>query len=226
MPALDADSYAVRDLAVEQTEHLLADDLRDELALRLVGDHVLREQLRTLDGVLRKLAQQVVQTLARARGDGHDRLELVRCGVGRDDVQQLLLLDRVDLVDDEDSGHMMCLDLRDQAFLGRADVRDRLDHQHRRIHLGDRVGHDLAHIVAQLCARLVQTRRVQKDVLRAVFVQKTRDARARGLRLARDDGHLLADELVGERALAHVRAADDRDDRSLGYFHEKYLLKN
>ena len=66
VPALDADSYAVRDLAVEQTEHLLADDLRDELSLRLVGDHVLREQLRTLDGVLRKLAQQVVQTLARA----------------------------------------------------------------------------------------------------------------------------------------------------------------
>ena len=118
------------------------------------------------------------------------------------------------------NGTPVLLELCDQALLGRTDVRDRLDHQHRRVHLGDRVGHDLAHIVAQLCARLVQTRRVQKDVLRAVFVQKTRDARARGLRLARNDGHLLADELVGERALAHVRAADDRDDRSLGYFHE------
>ena len=114
----------------------------------------------------------------------------------------------------------MLLDLADEVFLRRADIRDRLDHQHRCVHLGNRVGHDLAHIVAELRARLVQTRGIEKDELRVAFIEQTGDARARGLRLARNDGDLLADQTVGERAFAHIRAADNRNDRSFCDFHK------
>ena len=115
---------------------------------------------------------------------------------------------------------MMLLDLADEVFLRRADIRDRLDHQHRCVHLGNRVGHDLAHIVAELRARLVQTRGIEKDELRVAFIEQTGDARARGLRLARNDGDLLADQTVGERTFAHIRTADNRNDRSFCDFHK------
>ena len=83
VPALDADSYAVRDLAVEQTEHLLADDLGDKLTLRLIGYHVLREQLRAFDGILVDFGEQLLYTLARACRDGHNRIELMHRRIGR-----------------------------------------------------------------------------------------------------------------------------------------------
>ena len=204
----------MRDLVGEQAQHLLADNFSDKLTLWLIGYHVLREQLRAFDGVFVDFGEQLLYTLAGACRDGHNRIELMHRRIGRNDSEQLLLLDGVDLVDDEDRRHVMLLDLCNQAFLGRADIRDRFYHQNGNVHLGNRVRHHLAHVVAQTGARLVQTRRVQKDVLRAVFVQKTRDARARGLRLAGYDSHLLAHQLVCQRGFAHVRPSYNGYDRS------------
>ena len=113
---------------------------------------------------------------------------------------------------------MVLLDLCDQAFLCRADVRDRLYHQHGYVHLGYRVGHDLAHVVTQTGARLVQTRRVQQNILRFSAAEHTRDARACRLRLAGYDGHLLAHQLVGQRGFAHVRPSYNGNDRSFCNF--------
>ena len=108
---------------------------------------------------------------------------------------------------------MVLLDLRDQAFLRRADVRDRLNDQRRHIHLGHGIGHDLAHVVTQTGARLVQAGRIQKDILRVPAAEHARDARTRGLRLAGHDGDLLPHQLIGQRGFADIRAADHRDDR-------------
>ena len=134
--------------------------------------------------------------------------------IGRNDSEQLLLLDGVDLIDDEDCRHVMLLDLCNQAFLSRTDVRDRLYHQNGNIHLGNRVRHHLAHVVAQTGARLVQTRGVQQNILRFTAAEYARDARARRLRLARYDGHFLADQLVCQRGFAHVRPSYNGYDRS------------
>ena len=132
--------------------------------------------------------------------------------VGRDNGQQLLLLDGVDLIDDEDCRHMMLLDLCNQALLGRADIRDGLDHQNGNVHLGNRIRHHFAHVVAQTGARLVQTRGVQQNILRFAAAEYARNARARGLRLARYDSHLLAHQLVCQRGFAHVRPSDDSNE--------------
>ena len=142
----------------------------------------------------------------------------MRRGIGRDDRKQLLFFYCVDLVDDQDGGHVVLFDLVDQALLRRADVCDRLDNKRRHVHLGDRIGHDLAHIVAQTGARLVQAGRVQKDILRLALIQHARDARARGLGLVRYDGDLLADQLVCHGGFADIRPPDHGNDRCFGNF--------
>lgn len=51
-------------LAVEQAQHLLADNFSDKLTLRLIGYHVLREQLRSFDGILVDFGEQLLYALA------------------------------------------------------------------------------------------------------------------------------------------------------------------
>src|SRR4029079_13567205 len=53
--------------------------------------------------------------------------------------------------------------------------------------------------------------RVDEDELRALVGEDPLDAMARGLRLARRDRDVRADDLVEQRRLADVRAADDGD---------------
>ena len=58
-------------------------------------------------------------------------------------------------------------------------------------------------------ARLVDARRVDEDDLRLGPVQHAADLVAGRLRLVRDDRDLLAEDLVEQRRLAHVGAADE-----------------
>mgnify|MGYP000691845579 CR=1 FL=1 len=91
----------MRNLAVEQAQHLLADNFSDKLTLRLIGYHVLREQLRAFDGVFVDFGEQLLYALAGACRDRHNRIELMHRRVGRNDSEQLLLLDGVDLIDEQ-----------------------------------------------------------------------------------------------------------------------------
>ena len=217
VPSLDADRHAMRNLAVEQTQHFFAHDFGRKLALRLVGHHILRKQLRPLDRVSADLGQQLVQPLPRARRDRDDRLKVMRLRVNGDYREKLFLFQRIDLVNRQNSRHTVLLELCDQALLGRTNVGDRLDHQHRRVHLGYGVGHNLTHVVAQTAARPVQTGRVQKNILRAVSVEYAGDAGARGLRLARGhNGQFLPHQLIGQGGFPYIRAADHGNDRRFG----------
>ena len=76
------------------------DDLGADLPLGLVGDHVFGEELGTLGQIGRQEVQQLLHPLAGLSGDGDDGLEVVGGLVGLHDGQKLLLLHRVDLVDD------------------------------------------------------------------------------------------------------------------------------
>ncbi len=59
---------------------------------------------------------------------------------------------------------------------------------------------------------IVNARRVDEDDLRGFAGENAQDAIARGLRLGRDDGNLLAQQRVQQRGLAHVRLADNGDE--------------
>ena len=76
---------------------------------------------------------------------------------------------------------------------------------------------DVDHIIAQLCARPMEARRVDKHQLCIAAVNNGADAVARGLRLMGYDGDLLADERVGKRGLADIRPPGDRDHRGFGF---------
>ena len=89
------------DLPVQIPQQLFPDDLRDHLALRLIGGHVLGEKERAVRRVFFTLVQQRPDPVVELGRDGHDGVEIKTRGIGGDDRQKLLLvLDRVDLIDD------------------------------------------------------------------------------------------------------------------------------
>ena len=208
----DLHGGAVGDLLVQAEQQLLPQDLRHHLALRLIGDHVLWEELGPLG---QKPVQYVQQLLHPLAGPGRDRDhggELMGLPVGLDDLQQLLLvLQGVHLVDDQHRGAAQGLDAGDELRLRAADVGDGLHQQHDRVHVGHALLHHVHHVVPQAGACLVQARRIQKDELALPPVQNGADPVPGGLGLVGDDGHLLPHQGIGQGGLAHVGAAYNRD---------------
>ena len=135
------------------------------------------------------------------------------------DGEQLLLLHRVDLVDDQHGGDVQLLDAPDQLRLRPADVGDRLHQQKHRVHVGHALLDHLHHVVPQAGAGLVQAGGVQEDELAALPVHHRADAVAGGLGLVGDDGDLLAHQGVGQGGLTHVGAAHDADHSGFSNFH-------
>ena len=210
--ARDLHGRAMRNFFVEVAQQLFAHDLTHDLTVGLVGGHAVREELGTFDGVLLEFVQQLVQPVARARGDGENAVEIIRLAVsGNNGEQVVLFCNGVDLVDAQNGGQARLPDLLDQLLLGDADVRHRLDEQSDEVHVRDGIARDLHHVVAQTAARLVKARGVEQDELRIALGHDAVDAVARGLRLIGDNGDLLADERVGQAGLADVRTSAEGD---------------
>ena len=209
LKAGDDDGGAVRHLALEAPEQLLADYLGAELLFRLVGEDVVREEVRPLLGEALQLVHEGVETLAGFGADGHDGRKVVRRGVGGDYAQELGLLNRVNLVDGQHGGHAGVPYLPDKLRLLPADGGDGLDDEHDGVDVRNALAHDLVHILAEAGARAVEARRVHEDELRLSARDDAGYAPARGLRLVRHYRDLLAHKGVGERALADVGAAGD-----------------
>ena len=72
----------------------------------------------------------------------------------------------------------------------------------------DELVHHLVHLVGRV---LDDAWGVAEDDLEVVAVDDAEDAVTRGLRFRGDDGDFLADELIHEGGLAHVRASYDVD---------------
>src|SRR5436305_1746016 len=74
------------------------------------------------------------------------------------------------------------------------------------------------HATAQRGVRLVHSRSVDEHNLSwgppvtSFYIYKTLNAMTRGLRLVRDNGHLLAYERVEKRGLSRIGSADDGDE--------------
>lgn len=92
------------------------------------------------------------------RADTGDRVKIMLFRIGGNDRKQRLVRHGIDLVDDQNGRDAALFDLLNQALLGGANLRARLDHEHSNIDLCNRVGHDLDHELTQRGARLVQAR--------------------------------------------------------------------
>ena len=83
----------------------------------------------------------------------------------RNDCEQALLLDGIDLVDDQNGGCAGGCDLRNERLLLRADIGNGVDEQQHNVHVRNGLLDDIDHIVAQTRARLVEARRVNEHKL-------------------------------------------------------------
>ena len=212
----DLHGSAVRDLLIQAQKQLLPQQLTHDLPLRLVGGHIVREQLGALLGVLMELGHQIVQTAARMGGDGDDGVEavpyLVIC---RDHRQQLRRLHRVDLVDAQHAGDLLLPDAVNKRLLRPAHMGNGLHQQQRAVHVGEAGGHHLDHVLAQSGTGLVEARGVQQDILGILPVHHTVNPVAGGLGLVGDDGDLLSHQGVGQAGLAHVGPSAHSDHGDL-----------
>ena len=170
------DGHRMRHLVARELQDLLADELGDDEALRLVRDHVLRIVLRALRQVLLDLRQQGVEIRLRLGRDRHDTDERVLVSIARDDRQDLLLLDEVELVDDEDDGLARRLQALEDVVLARAHLLRRIDDEENGIDFLECALGCLDHVLAELVLRLVDARRVEEDNLGIGFRQDAEDA--------------------------------------------------
>ena len=107
-----------------------------------------------------------------------------RIFIGRYNRQQRFFFHGIDLVDDQNRRNLCFLDFLNQLLLLRADVCDRLNEQNNGIDVGNRLIDDVHHIIAQLRARSMEARRVDKHQLCIAAVNNgRRDAVDRSSRL-------------------------------------------
>ncbi|MNR32789.1 hypothetical protein D3C85_1504080 [compost metagenome] len=84
------------------------------------------------------------------------------------------------------------------------------DHMHHDVHIGQGLGHDAVHHAVHRAAMpRLEARRIDEHELLVFAGQHPVDAVARGLRLARHDGNLGADQGVSQRGLAHIGTANN-----------------
>ena len=203
----------MRNFLFEVPQQLFADDLGHDLLFGHIGRNALREHERPR--LCKALADlhQAVQPVVPLCADGNDVRKVQQILIGRNNRQQRFLFHGIDLVDDQNRRNLCFPDLLNQLLLLRADVCDRLNQQNDGVDVGHGLIDDVDHIIAQLCARSMEARRVDKHQLCIAAVDDGADAVARGLRLMRNNCDFLTHERVCKRGLANVRAACDGDHR-------------
>ena len=214
----DLDGGAVGDLLIQAAQQLLPHQLRADLPLGLVGDHVVREEMRALGGVLLQLVHQLLQSLAGLGGDGQDGIKVTGRAVDGHDLQQPGLFHGVDLVDEQQSRDPGLPDALDERLLLGADGGHGLHHQQDAVHVRHALLDYIDHVVAESGPGLVEARGVQQHKLGVAPVDNGGDAVAGGLRLVRDDGDLLPHQGIGEGGLARVGPAADGNHSALLHF--------
>ena len=201
------------DLPLKQAEHLFPQNFRHHLPLRLVGGHVLREQLGAFGQVADEGVHQLGHPIPLLGGDGQDGVKVELLLIGVDNLQQLVLLfQRVNLVDNQHPRHLQRLHPLHQLQFRCAGLGDGLYHQYGGVHIGDAGSYHPVHVLPQPVPCLVKPRRVGEHELTIPPGDDAADAVAGGLGLVGDDGDLLPYQCVEQGGFAHVGAANDGDD--------------
>ena len=198
--------HRVRYLLVVVEQYLLAYYLRDEEACGLVRKLVFVEERRRVGQQFLDAAHEHIDTELVLSRDGED------LGVGQQlmpalhSVAERLLVALVNLVDEQQHGYGHALHLVEEVlvllrvlhYVG--DVEQHVGILQRRLR-------ECEHRLLELIVRFKYAGRVREDNLRVLLIHDAHDAVARGLRLERGNADALADELVHQRRLAHIRIA-------------------
>src|SRR5208337_3848251 len=227
---LDQNGDGVRHFFMGVHENVLADQLRCHESHGLVGDLVFGKIARTVGQSLEDARQQFIEALLLQGGDGDDLLEIMQSLELRDQREQLALVgEEINFVEQqEDRSAGLSCQVEDEIvvaiplFLGVDNHQNQFAAFQRLAHLGH-------HFASERRTGLVNSRRVDEHDLPglAAFllgdVDDSENAVARGLRLGRNNGQLLADQRVQQCAFARVRAAENADESGVKG-HEDRLL--
>ena len=198
--------YRVRNLLVVVEQNLLADNLRDEEACGLVRELVLIEERRRVGQQLLDAAHEHVDAELVLRRDGENLGVWQQRVPALHGVAERLLVALVNLVDEQQHGYCHVLHLVEEVLVLLGVLHDVGDVEQ---HVGilQRRLRECEHRLLELIVRLEYAGRVREYDLRVFFVDDAHDAVARGLRLERGNADALADKLVHQRRLAHIRIA-------------------
>src|SRR5208337_609804 len=199
----------VRHLVVGQLNGFFPDDLAREEALRLVRNLILRKKRLPFRQILENFLQQLFATIAPQRGNGHQRRERKRFRERIHQRQKLGFRYAVNLVQRQYGLPLKPLGLLQQQSILLRQRPYGIHHQQQYINPFQRRRYLAHHLPVQRRIGLVHTRRINEHHLPLRVRHDPLNAVARGLRLGRDDGHLLPHEPVQQRGLPCVRPAHD-----------------
>ena len=206
----DFDGDLVRQLGAHLAHDFLADQFGGKEAAAAVGDLVFREEVLVFRQVTGDHALQgfeVVAVLGRDRHDLGVRQLFLQPGQVRH--QLGFVFDTVGLVqrDDQRAGHVLHTLEDHLVFVGPLGA---VDHEDHHVDVFQRGRGGLVHVAVQgFLAAFVHARSIDIHRLHVAFGLDAQHVVAGGLGLARGDRELLAEDVVEQRGLAHVRAADD-----------------
>ncbi len=209
---LDLDGDLVRHFCPQLTHDLLAHQFGGKKTAAAIGDLVFGKEVLAFRQVFGHQLFQHLQILPMLSGNRYDLgiRQLLRQPL---EVRQEfgLVLDAVGLVHrhDERTFHVFHAVEHQLVFIGPACAVDHEDH-HIDVLEGRRGG--TVHVAVERgFAIAVQARRVDVDRLDGTLGLDAEHVVAGGLRLARSDRELLAEDVVEQRRLADIGATDDGD---------------
>ena len=209
--AVDRNRNTMRDFFIQAVKRFLADQLRHNLALRLVCDRVLIIELRTVRKVFQNHFNKLIRIVSAPCRHRHDIREVIFLPVCINSRKQILFLHHINLVDHKDDRRLYSLKLIDDVPFSGSDKRGRLHKPEHHIHFIQRALGYIYHIFAKLVLRLVDPRRINKHDLAVLRCKNGLDTVPRCLRFIRCDRDLLSDQMVHQGRLSYVRSADQSD---------------
>ena len=200
---------------MRELQHFLADDFRRHDSLGLVREVVQRVEGWPFRQAIDQQSFESVHVETRGRRHGNDLGERALFAVGVHQRQQPHLLHEVDLVENQEHGRRGGLDQLEHVAVAPAHRLRHIDHQAQHIDFGDGLHGGIHHPHVHAMQRPVNARRVEEHHLRIGIVAYAKNARARRLRLVGHNGQLLANQLVQQRRLAGIGAANEGDETRL-----------
>ncbi len=201
---------------------MLADRLRCHEAHRLIGDLIFGKIARAVRQGFQHAGQQFIEPLFLQRRDGDDLLEIVQRLKLRDQRQQFALVgQQIDLVEQKKNRSARFFRQVEDEGVCAVPLLLRVDNHQNQLTPFERLAHLGHHLASQRRARLVNSRRVDQHDLPSLTsfllgdVDDAQNAVARGLRLRRNDGQLLAHQRVEQRALARIGPAENANESGM-----------
>ena len=209
----------VRHLFPHLHQNMFADQLRRHEAQRLIGDLVLGELRRSLGQRLEDALQQFVEARLLQSGNRNDLLKIAQRLKLRDERKQVALVgQQVNFVEEQKHRRRSLLDQIEEERIGGVPLLLGIDDHQDQIASRHRLAHIRHHLAAERGVRAMHSGRVNQHNLPRIAaflfgnIDDPEDAVARRLRLGRDDGELLPDQRIQQRALARVGPAKDTNE--------------